>query len=373
MTVLDRFYTPPALARRVVQSARVASPSYVSDFAAGDGALLRFAAVTWPKSTIVATDIHPANVASLRRHCRSWRVARCDFLNPFSRRACPLLVKMRGRASLVVLNPPFSCRGTQAFPVNVFGERITCSRAMAFLLLAIPFLDSGGRIVAILPAGCAASQKDRLAWKVLRSLCYCETLFENEPTTFPANHARSIVIRATRLARPRFTALSRSGVPTPERRVPVKCIVKISRGQIQMHDAKRARLRTALPLIHTTNLQKGRALFSSLRVKPTLPSVVGPLVLLPRVGEPNKSKVALYLGRRPVVLSDCVLALHCRAARLAREVRQLLLLNWSAMEKKYRGTCAKYITLESLAELLRTLGVQVVARPNKGSRRFDVK
>ena len=112
---MDQIYTPPYLAALMAKASR-ARPSQseefiVADFAAGSGELLLAAASVWPTATMVATDIDSRAVCNVRKISNSWRTGVCDFLNPRSRRSSPVLRSLKRRTNLVLLNPPFSCRG----------------------------------------------------------------------------------------------------------------------------------------------------------------------------------------------------------------------------------------------------------------------
>ena len=112
---MDRIYTPPYLAAFMAKASSV-RPSQseelvVADFAAGSGELLLAAASVWPNGTMAATDIDPLEIRNLRKIYASWRTGVCDFLNPRSRQSSPVLQSLNGCTNLVLLNPPFSCRG----------------------------------------------------------------------------------------------------------------------------------------------------------------------------------------------------------------------------------------------------------------------
>ena len=62
---------------------------------------------------MVGTDIDCRAVRKLRKVSESWRTGVCDFMNPRSRQSSPVLRSLNGRTNLVLLNPPFSCRGGQ--------------------------------------------------------------------------------------------------------------------------------------------------------------------------------------------------------------------------------------------------------------------
>ena len=83
---------------------------------------------------------------------------------------------------------------------------------------------------------------------------------------------------------------------------------------------------------------------------------VGPMVLLPRVGQPKRSKVAKYPDPDVFMLSDCVIALMCHNSESAELLWKDLQSNWSLLEQEYVGSGARYITNHRLSGLLSRLG-----------------
>jgi hypothetical protein len=167
---LDDHYTPAELARTAVNHVRLRCPEIVADMSAGEGSLLLEAARRWPSARIVATDIDRKTVAQLvRMHRRRWKIGRCDFLASRSRRASRVLRTIDGKVALLLMNPPFSCRGGSYRIVDTPHGPVHASPAMAFLLLGLPYLSTRGQAVAILPAGALHNKKDEEAWKYVRA------------------------------------------------------------------------------------------------------------------------------------------------------------------------------------------------------------
>ena len=80
------------------------------------------------------------------------------------------------------------------------------------------------------------------------------------------------------------------------------------------------------------------------------------MVLLPRVGQPKRSKVVQYPNSDALVLSDCVIALMCSSPDEAELLWSDLQSNWSLLEREYVGSGARYITNRRLSDLLTRLG-----------------
>src|SRR6266700_2152471 len=130
----DQFFTPDDVVRKLLSLLRSQREECVVDFAAGNGNLLRAARARWPDCQVIATDTDERQVKALKRAEPSWRTGRCDFLNPRARRACRAIRGAIQAVSLVLLNPPFSCRGNRTYVVRNEANIIRCSKAMAFVL-----------------------------------------------------------------------------------------------------------------------------------------------------------------------------------------------------------------------------------------------
>jgi hypothetical protein len=52
------------------------------------------------------------------------------------------------------------------------------------------------------------------------------------------------------------------------------------------------------------------------------------------------------------VLSDCVLGIKTKTLKDAKAVKSCLIENWNDMNDLYKGTGARYITIERLSDFL---------------------
>ena len=349
----DRFDTPDYLAAQMVSEVPRRPGTVIADFAAGYGNLLDHAAARWPSCRFVATDICLNTVRNVRRLRPDWDVGRVDFLNARSRSASNLLTDVRGRVSLALLNPPFSCRGGSRHIASYAGIELTCSHAMAFILTALSFLASHGQMVMVLPTGTWTSEKDIEAWRLIHRFWSPQIVRTNGRSTFAGCYPHTMLVKLTRSGRA-------SPVNVVCRRSAKKTIfVEVVRGTLQMHDIPDEWRGRALPLIHTTELRSNKANLQNGTVRTKRSTIVGPAVLLPRVGKPDCDKLAVLANARAVALSDCVFALRCKRASDARSVHARLLKNWHRLQRAYGGTCAPYLTRSRLGQVLSELGVGV--------------
>ena len=358
---MDRIYTPPHLAALMAEASR-ARPGrnedfIVADFAVGSGELLLAAATIWPGATMVATDIDCQAVRNLRKRSDGWRTGVCDFTNARSRQSSPVLRSLNGRTNLVLLNPPFSCRGGKRVSARVGGITSECSPGLAFVVNSIDYLTEGGELIAVLPQGSLTSERDAGTWGLLRTMGDTEVLKNNGFGTFACAAVRTAVIRfQKRHSREKAEASPVLNTCSASRQ---NCLppVHIVRGTTQMNEIQRGEGCTdSIAFIHSTHLQDF-TVSSHDRVCGRLGRcAVGPMVLLPRVGQPKRSKVAKYPDPDVFMLSDCVIALMCHNAESAELLWKDLQCNWSLLEQEYVGSGARYITNRRLSDLLTRLG-----------------
>lgn len=363
--LIDEIFTPSHLASELVElaTARRRDLGVVADFAAGDGALLRAAVQKQSSLEVVGLDISRTTVRKLRAADPSWQIGVCDFLNPRSRASSPVLRRNRGRVSTALLNPPFSCRGARREHVSLGDKRLTCSIAMAFILTALDYLTPDGQIIAVAPRGIEKSERDEAAWEFLHSMGTVEIMGYPDRGTFPGTALRSLLLRFTMGPATVWRKASLNPLATQGNRP----IVSLVRGTVQMHQVRITR--SGMPLVHTTDISNGQ-LRPELR-KTNVPgrSCCGPVVLVPRVGRPMLSKVVRLFLRGDMMLSDCVVAVECDSEDDSAEVRRVIEERWEEFENSYGGSCAPYISLKALQNVLDRFGFQAEVR--RESRRSD--
>ena len=121
-----------------------------------------------------------------------------------------------------------------------------------------------------------------------------------------------------------------------------------------MHWWEKPKGTAKLRLIHTSDLLSGIVC----RGKPldvAAPTVMGPALLMPRVGKTDRGKLAILESGREIVISDCVIAVTTKSMRSAKQLQKSILRNWDQFERIYRGTGAPYVTLARLDKFLAQL------------------
>lgn len=118
-----------------------------------------------------------------------------------------------------------------------------------------------------------------------------------------------------------------------------------------MQNLKYSKSPKAMPLIHTTNLQKG-GLVNLKRIMTGQNTLVsGSGVVIPRVCNPTPNKVALLDEETVYVLSDCTIVLQTQTRIDAEKLRDSIIEHWYDFVTVYKGTGAQYTTLERLKTL----------------------
>ncbi len=324
----------------------------------------------WPKATVVATDIDSLAILRLRVTSRGWRTGVCDFLNPRSQRGSSLLRSLIGYTDLVLLNPPFSCRGGKRIPATSGGVTTKCSLGLAFMVNSIDYLPEGGELIAVLPQGSLTSERDTAALDLLSRMGNTEVLKNNGFGTFDQAEVRTAVVRFykrhNQAKAERSPGLNTCSAPS-QKLLPQ---VRIVRGATQMNEIQRGEgCAGSIPFIHSTHLQDFTICSHDKVIGRLGRCAAGPMVLLPRVGQPKRSKVAKHSDSDVFMLSDCVIALMCPNPESAELLWKDLQSHWGLLEQEYVGSGARYITNRRLSDLLTRLGYSpLVDSPNGRNR-----
>lgn len=340
---MDAIYTPPDLAEFLTNATTVGAPRSIADFAAGDGALLRAASGRWPEASLFGSDVDVQAVKCMKSLVPRCVSAQHDFLSNSGDGALNGL-----QFDLILLNPPFSCRGNTRHTVDVDGVIHHASKALAFAARARRFLAPGGEILAILPASVLVSERDAALLAALEDSGSIEQIGDIRRAAFKS-HAVAVVV--LRISRNRVAKCSKVKQTLVSLR---PYSVEILRGSVSMHEYVPDA--TGPRFIHTTDMRDGILLPVEKRAANELRRVQGPAVLISRVGRPSKGKIVL-LQDEEAVLSDCVIAMRTVPRGREPELLELLSANWETVKSAYGGSCAPYTTLNRLAATLLRLGI----------------
>ncbi|MBM6402043.1 N-6 DNA methylase [Phycicoccus sonneratiae] len=349
----DRHYTPRELARVMTKYART-SPRVVADLACGDGSLLAAAEERWSDrlGSVRGSDVSRSVIAGLQSMYPRWSLGTADAFRQRSRSASPI---WRGlpEVDLLLLNPPFSHRGGQGVRVAVgLGRHHALSPGVALIQLAVSQLSQGAEVVAILPSNSVRNLQDEPAIDLWRRFHRFSIGDELPSSTFDNVRASSILVRLEKGAGPSTDPASPPLLRRlPERPEGCRCIT-VRRGRVKMHRVRGIpRSASSVELFHTTQLSNRTPVENNV---PAAFAHSAPFVTLPRVGLPNESQVQAF--HRSVALSDCVFALTPCLDHNVDSLVNDLRSNLSVLRAAYHGSCAAYLTIGDVCEVLRAMG-----------------
>ena len=339
----DSYYTPPLLADKLVSFIVSSNISSAVDFCVGDGDLLKAVAKRYGDVELYGTDISDDALTKLSNDCPDWHLGKCDFRKDDSIGEVTFLIKRK--FDLIVLNPPFTCKGSVVENITFEGIEYRVSTAMLFLMRALKFLASNGGLYAILPISCVYSVKDRKAWNYLKDHYNACILEEPNKVSFTSKCAPNIVLVYVGYYKvngiEKSNAFDFSSLP----------VTSILRGCVRMQNPKYSTSKNAVSLIHTTNLQKGELVKLKRIMTGQNILVSGNGVVVPRVCNPTPNKVALLDEETVYALSDCIIVLQTSTRIDAERLRDGIIEHWCDFVTVYKGTGAQYTTLERLKAL----------------------
>lgn len=346
---LDAYYTPEAAAKKLV--AKLAfSPKLVGDFCAGGGELLRACESIFTGVKCIAVDKSKRAVKNLRAIHKDWDVFCADFLSDKNMLRTGLATNV---FDLVVLNPPFTCRGKR-YKIELDDQLFTGSKALLFLVRALMYVRKGGILRAILPSGTICSERDASLVLYLKRVYRFRTYWSSSQISFNGKTPCVVFVDMRKPVEEKSTvkikAVEKFAVPA-----------YLSRGCLNVIDAEKVRGNVRqdnmLRYVHTTDLRCGKVCDSGCFVPRGGHRVVfGPGVFLPRVGTPSRDKICIISPGCSYVLSDCVIAVLCKSLSSSRRLRQLILNHWGEYLEMYAGTGAQYTTLKRLSSFLDRVG-----------------
>ncbi len=337
---MDAYYTPESLADKLMEYVNNTKLESIADFCVGDGQLLKSAQKKWPSARFYGYDISNEAIKHVESLQPYWKLSKLDFLN---RDMQLKVIGAEEKFDAIFLNPPFSCRGATINKIEFDDKNFNVSTAMAFLVNAIRYLKPKGVLFAILPMSVAYSQKDRNIWKYLVAnygLCVLE---EHSSSTFKGCSPSILLVSLNDFDRiEKSLTFDRVSLDLND--------IEIFRGKISMDKIPKTTGR--YNLIHTTNLIENSVKNLSVLVGKHPSICSGPAVLLPRVGNPKREKICVISKTQSYALSDCIIAIKTKSIKDANSLKTYMIKNWDSIDNMYKGTAARYITIERLKRYL---------------------
>ena len=346
---MDRFYTPDSLASKLMAAIDSPVVNSCADPNCGHGQLLLSAEAQWPDAECWGLDIDRDAVRRVRRRRPRWIVSVGDLLSPTSI-ARTKIFRMGDGCDVLLANPPFSMGGDKG--IVRAGVSYRCSVAMAHILAAIELFRPRCAIGAIVPESMLHSELDEaargelaVAWTLEEVLCVPQATFGGTRA-----HAALVVLRP---------ANGKDGSDRVLRKPTAGVAADVVRGGLPVHQAESAS-DDGLPFVHSTDL---KALASGAYRRRTVRPigrgcVVGPMLLLPRVGVPSIEQMVPLEFEQPIQMSDCVIGLRFSGWDTATEIARVIRDKSESLVDLYKGTGARYVTVRRIEEWCVSVGIE---------------
>jgi predicted RNA methylase len=335
----DSHYTPKALADYLISRINKKNVKTIADFCVGEGELLKAAQRKWNNAKFYGNDISSQVIQLLKRKYPKWILGNCDFLNSKKR------VKLfKNKYDIILLNPPFTCKGSTINHVVFDNIVYHVSTAMAFFIESIKYLKTDGILYAILPQSVAYSQKD----EKIREYLYKEYNFK----IFKEINNQEFEKCSPNILLAAFNdkKLSFKNKTFDQINIGIKYL-EIHRGKIGMHKIKKTKVNT-IPLVHSTNIKNNKLKNIKYKMKNNISKIEGPAVLINRVGQPDIRKICIIPHKKEYILSDCIIGIKTKTMNDCQILKKTIIDNWSSFSNLYKGTGAKYITIKRIKYFL---------------------
>lgn len=350
----DKYYTPTAVASRALERAQLSErPLVCADTACGSGSLLTAAEDVLDAMHCLGIDNDSHAIRQLRRKRPDWKLYVADLLK--RHRAPP--VDFPGSdycVDLLVLNPPFSLGPRKNIDVTYCGNRLKCSVAMAHILRSLELFKPRLGAIAVVPESLLFSETDSNARDLLSQKFSFTELMQLSIYTFKGARVNSSFVQ--------LGAATEGFLPSLALEVNARDVIhtKVLRGGLQMHSFERGR--GGVRVIHSTTLRpladKGIVAATEMTSAMARGRVTGWILLLPRVGCPHQDYFRVFNFKEEVQLSDCVIGLIFSSKVSATAARKRILDSWADLVSLYRGTGARYVTIDRLVDWLFSIGIK---------------
>lgn len=348
----DKYYTPPSIASKAFEYAQLASrPIVCADTACGSGSLLTAAENVLQAKYCLGIDNDHTMIRKLRRERPNWRLYVGDFLK---RNLTPSIAfpESSYEVDLLVLNPPFSMGAKKYISIKYLGQTIKCSVAMAHILRSFELFKPSHGAIAVVPESLLYSNVDENARELLQEQFSLSELLQLNIHTFKGASVNSSFVQFKTDVHKNYEVQD-----SPIARNPI--FTNIVRGGLQMHAFER--IQSGVKVIHSTSLKfiaaNGIAGINEKTFVKAKGRIFGWMLLLPRVGVPKEELFRAFHSKSEVQLSDCVIGLKFSAKDAAIIAEKRIRLNWNSLVNLYRGTGARYITIDRLRNWLHTIGI----------------
>lgn len=356
MNDFDKYYTPLNIATKIIEKANFSHSKIFVDPTCGSGNLLTAAEMVFGDAACFGIDKDKAAINALRRIKPDWCLSVADFLkvNSYKKTKTSAVFK---KCDLVLLNPPFSHFKNKYVEIAYNGKNLKGSVAMSYLLRSLELFSPMNGAIIIAPESLLYSQTDECGRNLLKENFLLEHIEDLECKTFYGARVHSCAFKLI----PQSYYLPQDKVLSNNMPLLNASLV---RGALPVYKSNQvSNSKDNVQFIHTTDLKymKENFFYDKKYTSVTATGrLCGDAILIPRVGMPNLLNVKIYSFNEIVQLSDCIIAIQCLDSfESLKEIERRLTLNWSEFYSMYKGTGARYITIDRLKRFLYTLNVLI--------------
>jgi len=351
---LDRYYTPISLAEELLLKEFRGEACVAVDSTCGTGNLLAAASNVYRETQCIGLDRDRNAISALRRKNPGWILSVGEILKDRSYKST-LAANAGARCDLLLLNPPFSQGNQKSVQVTYEGHHLKSSIAMANILKSLELFKPKNGAMVIAPESVLFSELDAAARHYIESRYSIHIIGELHNETFRGARVRSTAIKILPGVKAKGSSVNTISVADSIK-------VNLVRGSMPVHFAKSGRGRDSIPFVHSTDLKDlvlGQQP-SSIKIGASRNGrVSGHVVLLTRVGIPKLDFIQPLELHEETQLSDCLFALCCSSKTKAITAARRIRANYSNLLDIYRGTGARYVTVQRLKNWLLEYGFEV--------------
>lgn len=340
----SKFYTPPKIAKLLINELSIPNPPKIVDICCGSCNLLVAAKNKWPKTKMYGVDVSEHSsvdeVIFKRIDGRQFAID-----HPFE-------------FPLVLANPPFSyVEESNQFPElfeNGF-EKVTTSRLEVEMLIAnLKILQPNGVLLVILPSSFIEAESYKKIRKVVAANYYVESIIKLDITTFGPSRINScalIIHNETQNNRNAKFGNSFDNCILYSRYVSSKDLtegnwildntrnniglLKIRRGSVSSNSFTTR----GQPILHTAKCRadwQPSKKYISKKITPTVFAESGDIIVS-RIGK-SAGQWCVYEGKR-IAISDCLYRIKDPDHSVFNKI------NGKCYDKELKGVATRYITM----------------------------
>lgn len=191
---LDRYYTPMAVAERVVEATGASDMESCVDTACGGGSLLRASESRFPRVRCIGVDRDRGAILRLAREKPGWILSRADLLRLKPEDSIAALDHGVG-CDFALMNPPFSMGRAKGTLVAWRERRFRASVAMGHVLRTLELFSPRRGGVAVVPESLMFSRLDDDARRALAAYYRLDIVGSLKNSTFRGARANALLVR----------------------------------------------------------------------------------------------------------------------------------------------------------------------------------